>query len=111
MVGGLALTRTTPSSSAQLQHSDDKDAALPNCHAYNVEGQPGGNNDWAVIKEEPREGSDVAYSLRILHLSVPKWVQNGTDDSMVLDCGYNMNREAEPLGIKCTQRPVDARAE
>ncbi|XP_049518593.1 uncharacterized protein LOC119444661 [Dermacentor silvarum] len=42
----------------------------------------------------------VASSLHILHLSVPKWVQNGTEDSVVLDCVYNANREDEHLVIK-----------
>ncbi|XP_075749234.1 uncharacterized protein LOC142814382 [Rhipicephalus microplus] len=42
----------------------------------------------------------VASSLHILHLSVPKWVQNGTEDSAVLDCVYNANREDEHLVIK-----------
>ncbi|XP_050034412.1 uncharacterized protein [Dermacentor andersoni] len=44
--------------------------------------------------------SPVASSLHILHLSVPKWVQNGTEDSVVLDCVYNANREDEHLVIK-----------
>ncbi|KAL3176340.1 hypothetical protein MRX96_010528 [Rhipicephalus microplus] len=44
--------------------------------------------------------SQVASSLHILHLSVRKWVQNGTEDSVVLDCVYNANREDEHLVIK-----------
>lgn len=44
--------------------------------------------------------SPVAASLHILHLSVPKWVENGTEDSVLLDCVYNVNREDEHLVIK-----------
>lgn len=44
--------------------------------------------------------SPVASSLDILHLSVPKWVENGTEDSVLLDCVYNVNREDEHLVIK-----------
>ncbi|XP_077525416.1 uncharacterized protein LOC144136725 [Amblyomma americanum] len=44
--------------------------------------------------------SPVASSLDILHLSVPKWVENGTEDSVLLDCVYNVNRDDEQLVIK-----------
>ncbi|KAM7314145.1 uncharacterized protein ISCGN_003930 [Ixodes scapularis] len=44
-------------------------------------------------------GSDV-YCVHILHLSVPKWVENGTEDSVVLDCVYSVAQDDQQLVVK-----------
>ncbi|CAN7939159.1 unnamed protein product, partial [Ixodes hexagonus] len=38
--------------------------------------------------------------VHILHLSVPKWVENGTEDSVVLDCVYSVAKDDQQLVVK-----------
>lgn len=38
--------------------------------------------------------------VHILHLSVPKWVENGTEDSVLLDCVYNVGKDDKQLVVK-----------
>ncbi|KAG0431414.1 hypothetical protein HPB47_021811, partial [Ixodes persulcatus] len=40
------------------------------------------------------------YCVHILHLSVPKWVENGTEDSVVLDCVYSVAQDDQQLVVK-----------
>lgn len=38
--------------------------------------------------------------VHILHLSVPKWVENGTEDSVLLDCVYSVAKDDQQLVVK-----------
>ncbi|XP_064469310.1 uncharacterized protein LOC135383969 [Ornithodoros turicata] len=51
---------------------------------------------WASLLQICPEVSCV----HILHLSVPKWVENGTEDSVLLDCVYNVGKDDKQLVIK-----------
>ncbi|GIY97620.1 hypothetical protein CEXT_551201 [Caerostris extrusa] len=51
------------------------------------EGNENGNaeNSPKTIKKKKKRGTN---SVEIRRLSVPRWIQNGTEDAVVLDCEY-----------------------
>ncbi|GBM56044.1 hypothetical protein AVEN_34741-1 [Araneus ventricosus] len=44
--------------------------------------------------------NNVSNSVEIRRLSVPRWIQNGTEDSVVLDCEYVYNENDLRLVVK-----------
>ncbi|KAG8201667.1 hypothetical protein JTE90_012733 [Oedothorax gibbosus] len=45
-------------------------------------------------------GLKVSHSVEIRRLSVPRWIQNGTEESVVLDCEYAYNENDLRLVVK-----------